>query len=143
MREPSILRYVSVLYRYSQIFITKRLKSFDFCSGQYPFILRVARRPGISQDELSEELVIDKGTTAKAIKAMAARGYIRVEADTADKRVHRLYATRKGEEIRDVISGVIDEWREILGKGFSAEENARVDELVRRMSENAAEYIRQ
>jgi len=57
--------------------------------------------------------------------------------------VHRLYATRKGEEIRDVISGVIDEWREILGKGFSAEENARVDELVRRMSENAAEYIRQ
>lgn len=143
MHELHILRHISVLYRYSQIHIARRLKSFDIGPGQYPFLLRICRQPGINQDDLSEILVIDKGTTAKAVKALKARGYIKKEADPGDRRMRRLFPTDKGENLRALLIGeILVEWREILRQGFSEEEKVQVDDLVARMAANAAKHTK-
>jgi DNA-binding MarR family transcriptional regulator len=142
MREPSILRHVSVLYRYSQMYFSKRLNPCEIGPGQYPYILRICRYPGISQDGLSEDLVIDKGTTAKAVKLLEAGGYITRKSDLEDKRIHRLVVTEKGERMKTVIDEVLEEWREILWDGFTNEEKMQAENLVKRMAANAAKGIK-
>jgi DNA-binding MarR family transcriptional regulator len=141
MREPTILRFVSILYRYSQMRIAKRMKPFGIGPGQYPFILGIRRQPGISQDGLAERLAIDKGTTAKAVKTLERGGFIDRRLDPADKRAYKLYPTKKGEELSAALDAVLLEWREILFSGFSEEERKQAYSLVVRMSENARECM--
>jgi len=141
MREPTILRFVSIIYRYSQIHIAKRLKPFRVGSGQYPFILAIRRNPGISQDGLSEILAIDKGTTAKSIRTLRDAGFIERKIDDTDKRAYKLYATPYSRELISALDSILLEWRDILWKGFSREEREQAYNLAIRMAENARECL--
>ncbi len=142
MQKPTILRFISILYRYNQILIGKRLEPYGVGPGQYAFILPICRQPGISQDGLSDCLVIDKGTTAKAVKALEQRGYVVRKTDLADKRAYMLYATEKGERLRDTLEQILHSWQDILWQGFDEKEKEMAYEFVVRMATNAKNHMR-
>ncbi len=137
MREPTILRHLSVLYRISQIRINRKLKPYGIGAGQYPFMLALLRHPGISQDALSRHLVIDKGTTAKAVKTLRKAGFVVRERDGGDKRAFKLFATEKGEALREILDGILLEWRDALWSGFDQKERDAAYSLAERMAANA------
>jgi hypothetical protein len=59
-------------FRYGQRYFTQMLKERQIPMevGQLPFMMQVYRHPGISQDGISANAVMDKGTTAKCIKQL-------------------------------------------------------------------------
>ncbi|HUW70319.1 MAG TPA: MarR family winged helix-turn-helix transcriptional regulator [bacterium] len=141
MRTPTILRYVSILYRYSQIYLARRLKPLHSSAGLYPFILAVCRQPGMNQESLSDLLVMDKGTTAKAVKELELKGCIVRKPDQSDRRTNRLYPTTQGEALRDELDVFLLEWKEILWKGFSDSEKTQSYDLMMRMAANARSHV--
>lgn len=141
MRVPTILRYVSILYRYSQIYLAGRLKPLRTTVGLYPFMLAICRQPGMNQESLSEILVMDKGTTARAVKELEHKGCIVREPDCSDRRTNRLYPTARGEALADRLDVFLLEWKEILWKGFSEGERNQSYELVKKMAANAMSYV--
>jgi DNA-binding MarR family transcriptional regulator len=56
----SIARLVSILHRHSQIYINYALKEFGITSAEYSFLLHLYRKDGLTQEELSSYLCIDK-----------------------------------------------------------------------------------
>jgi DNA-binding MarR family transcriptional regulator len=136
-KEPTILRFISILYRYSHMHIARRLQPYGLASGQHPFLLAVCRHPGFSQEKLSEHLVIDKGTTAKAVKALEKGGWIERRVDEADRRMYRLFATKQGQELGSRLDDILLKWQEVLFAGFSPTEKEEAFDLVKRMAENA------
>ncbi len=141
MRAPTILRYVSILYRYSQIYLSGRLKPLHSNVGLYPFIAAICRQPGLNQEALSEILVMDKGTTAKAVKELENKGCIVREPDRSDRRTNRLYPTAHGEALGEQLDVFLLGWKEILWKGFSEAEKSQSYDLVKRMAANAMSYV--
>ncbi|WP_096186949.1 MarR family winged helix-turn-helix transcriptional regulator [Evansella halocellulosilytica] len=91
--------YISAIYRHLQILVSDDLEEYNIGSGQLSFLLAIATTEGISQKKLSEELLIDKTTTAKAIRKLEAEGYVRREVDRSDKRYQMLYLTDGGKEV--------------------------------------------
>ena len=67
IKEP-IGKYISQIYRKGRAFISKGLTQYDMGYGQMLFLLQLYNQDGISQEELTEKLNIDKGTTARSIK---------------------------------------------------------------------------
>ena len=63
-------KYISLIHRQANVFFTKEFSKFGFGSGQYMFLIHLYKNDGISQEELSELVNIDKGTTAKAIRKL-------------------------------------------------------------------------
>ena len=53
---------------------------------------------GISQQELSERLLVTKGNVCMTLQAMEAEGLVERRADTADQRTNRLYMTNTGRQ---------------------------------------------
>ena len=90
-------KYISAIYRHMQILIAAEMAPFRIGSGQYIFLMAIAGQEQITQKALSEELLIDKTTTAKAIAKLEAEGYVRREADPADNRFQLLYLTEAGQ----------------------------------------------
>ncbi|TVY10916.1 MarR family winged helix-turn-helix transcriptional regulator [Paenibacillus cremeus] len=137
----TIPRWVSLLYRYSQMYIGDRLKHFDIGRGQHIFLNSLYKEDGLTQEELSSYLKIDKGTTAKAIKKLEQQGYVTRKLRDDDKRSYHVFLTAKALEIREDVRAVLVEWRNILSQGFTEEEKQQAQLLLERMGTNAAHYI--
>jgi DNA-binding MarR family transcriptional regulator len=71
--------------------------------------MSIAKKEEISQKALSEELLIDKTTTAKAIGKLEAEGYVRRETDPIDGRYNLLYLTESGRAVVPKVQEVLDD----------------------------------
>lgn len=141
LKKHSINRWISILYRYGQSHISKQLESYNIGSGQYIFLLTLYRQDGISQEEISDHLKIDKATTAKAIKRLEKEGYVKRDIDLEDKRAYRVFLTQKAHDIKSLIYNVLKNWSSVLSAGLSEIEKNTVLDLLSRMAENASLYF--
>ncbi|WP_010166587.1 MarR family winged helix-turn-helix transcriptional regulator [Candidatus Epulonipiscium viviparus] len=93
--DRSINRYLSQIYRKSIRFLQCKLAEEDVGCGQFTFLEQIFKYEGISQEELSNKLVIDKTTTARAVKKLEDKGYVRREKRINDKRTYGIYVTER------------------------------------------------
>jgi DNA-binding MarR family transcriptional regulator len=82
------------------------------------------------------KLIIDKGTTAKALKKLEEEGLVKRSVDENDKRAYRVYLTAEGKDIIKDIRNVLLEWNDILTSDFTEEEKKMALDLLQRMVEN-------
>jgi DNA-binding MarR family transcriptional regulator len=140
IQNPSINRWLSILYRYGQVYISKQMESYNIGSGQYIFLLALYKKDGISQEEISDHLKIDKATTAKAIKRLEGEDYIKRDINFKDKRAYKVFLTQKALDIKPVIKNILKNWSDILSEGLSEDEKSTVLDLLSRMAKNAFKY---
>ena len=136
----SLGKWISIIYRYAHAFFDKELAHANVSSGLVPFIYHIFRSDGLSQDELSEMIGIDKTTTARAIKTLVNLGYVSRNHDRVDKRIYRLYLTIKGRALIPEIEQVMAQWTDVILYGLSQEDKSQLQQTLRRMAENAKKF---
>lgn len=114
--------YISAIYRHMQMLISSELAPYRIGSGQYIFLMAIAYQQPITQKKLSEKLLIDKTTTAKAIAKLEAEGYVRREVDPADNRYQLLFLTDTGHEVVPKVQEALDRVKNKTRKGITDEE---------------------
>jgi len=137
----SIGRYISILYRYFQMYLDRELKPYNIGSGQFPILKVLHHHDGISQEKIRNYLRTDKGTIAKSIKRLVTEGYIIRKIDQADKRAYKIYLTEKAYKIKPDIQKILKKWTDILSDGFTEEERTAVLKLLSKMTQNAEEFF--
>ena len=105
---------MSILHRHSQIYINAALKEFGITSAEYAFLFRLYKEDGLTQEELSSHLSIDKAATARAVKSLLSKGYVTRDRDDIDKRCNRVFLTEKAIKNREEIRRRIWHWSEYL-----------------------------
>lgn len=133
----SVARWISLLHRHGHEYVGRQLKQYNINKGQYIFLNALYKKDGIRQEELSDYLKIDKGTTAKAIKKLEDDEYIIRVVDKKDKRAYNVYLTEKALKIKPRVRKAMMAWTDILFLGFSEEEKETALVLLERMGENA------
>ena len=116
----------AAIYRNLLSILNYKLKDIPIKSGQHDFFYVISQNEGITQKELSSHLYIGKSTTAKAVKSLMNKGYIRREKDEKDKRFERLYLTEKGKEIAPRIKAIFMERVETTSNYLTKEELAQL-----------------
>ncbi|XID93300.1 MarR family winged helix-turn-helix transcriptional regulator [Paenibacillaceae bacterium WGS1546] len=129
-------KYISAIYRHLQIAIAGELEPYRIGSGQYIFLITIAEREGITQKSLSEELLIDKTTTAKAVSKLEAEGYVKRVALQGDQRFNQLFLTEAGREILPKVKGKLRKLAGIYRQGMTDEEYGTLIVLLKRMLKN-------
>ena len=132
IKEP-IGKYISQIYRKGRAFISKGLTQYDMGYGQMLFLLQLYRQDGISQEELTEKLSIDKGTTARSIKKLEKEGFIIRLKDEHDKRAYKIYLTDK--------CNVLQEWESILTENITEEERDTLINILKKICINKNKKI--
>ena len=135
IKEP-IGKYISQIYRKGRSFINKGLTQYDMGYGQMLFLLQLYKQDGISQEELSEKLSIDKGTTARSIKKLEKEGFIIRLKDEHDKRAYKIYLTDKSKEKQDGVCNVLQEWESILTENITEEERDTLIKILKKICIN-------
>ena len=138
-------RYASILYRYSQRFLTDQLRreSLPLESAQIPVFLRCAHRPGITQEEVAFATGLDKATVARTAAALEGRGLVRRTPDPGDRRVNRLALTAQGEALLGAVEEVVDRLHRAIYRGLSAQEQDIACRLLVQMCDNLRGAVEQ
>ncbi|QHT63906.1 MarR family transcriptional regulator [Paenibacillus lycopersici] len=122
-----------------QILISAELAPYRIGSGQYIFLMAIASRQPVTQKALSEKLLIDKTTTAKAIAKLETEGYVRREADPADNRYQLLYLTESGREVVPKVREALDRVKNQTRKGIADEDYDLLIDLLKTVLRNLSE----
>ncbi|SFE80463.1 DNA-binding transcriptional regulator, MarR family [Paenibacillus catalpae] len=129
-------QYISAIYRHMQVLISAELAPYRIGSGQYIFLMAIASRQPVTQKALSEKLLIDKTTTAKAVAKLEAEGYVRREPDPADNRYHLLYLTEAGHEVVPKVQEALNRIKSKTRRGISDEEYSLLLTLLKNVLHN-------
>jgi DNA-binding MarR family transcriptional regulator len=132
-------QYISAIYRHMQIIISAELAPYRIGSGQYIFLMAIASGQPITQKALSEKLLIDKTTTAKAIAKLEAEGYVRREVDPADNRYQLLFLTESGHEVVPKVQEALGRVKSKTRKGISEEEYGMLIRLLKIVLHNLSD----
>ncbi|KRF08128.1 MarR family transcriptional regulator [Paenibacillus sp. Soil766] len=124
-------QYISAIYRHMQIAISAELAPYRIGSGQYIFLMAIAFGQPITQKALSEKLLIDKTTTAKAISKLEVEGYVRREVDTSDNRYQLLFLTEAGHEVVPKVQEALARVKNKTRRGIPDEEYDRMLSLLK------------
>jgi DNA-binding MarR family transcriptional regulator len=129
--------WTSIIHRCSQTFINEHLQSELIGSGQFPFLMELYSADGVSQDDLANTLMLDRGTAARALEVLEQRGFIRRERDPSNRRKNRVFLTEKAFGKRREMTAIAENWRKILSTGLDAGEQAAALPLLEKMATNA------
>lgn len=130
-------KYIGELHRYSCMYFGKKFSKFRIGSGQYLFLLNLYRNNGITQEELTEKVRLDKATTARAVKKLEDEGYIKRIKKESDRRAYKLELTEKAEQIREEVYLIMEEWEIKIKSCFTNEESQELARLLNKLSKSS------
>ena len=130
-------RLISILHRHSQIYINHALKEFGITSAEYIFLLYLYREDGLTQEEISSYISIDKAATARAIQSLKEKGYVIKAKDDMDKRCNRVFLTEKAKNNENEIRRRVWRWSDFLTEGIDEETTDTVLKALEQMAYKA------
>jgi len=137
----SLGKWISLLYRYGQIYISKELEPYSIGRGQFLFLLTLYSQEGLSQEELAQTLNIDKGTTARAVEKLEKNGYLYRKPRIQNLRTNEVFLTQKAKDFEPLLYSILKKWTDILSTGMSEYEIEKTFIILEKMNENATNYI--
>ena len=96
--EKSMIRIITVLFRKSQSYLSVLLKKYNLTAAEQPFFATLQKYEGITQDELSTLISVDKSATARTVKSLEEKGYVTRVQDEQDRRQNRVFPTEAARE---------------------------------------------
>jgi DNA-binding MarR family transcriptional regulator len=99
--------------------------------AQWIILARLARQPGISQNEMANICEVEPITVGRLIDRLEAHGLVERRADPKDRRVRRLHLLPAAEPILEEIAGYREVLNQEIVEGLGGEARTKfVDMLV-------------
>lgn len=140
---PRFMKLLNNISRSQAIYRHSRISAADLQSGHYAYALAICREPGRSQEELAQELCVNKSTVARNLNYLEETGYVTRQALPNDKRQFSVFPTEKLLTVLPEIKQASGEWMALLSEGIPAEELAVFDAVLLRMQDKARQIIKQ
>lgn len=131
----SIIERSNILYR-NEVFKDYGLKGY-----QANYLLEIKRNPGISQEQLTKDMHIDKSNVARGLMNLSELGYITRIQDANDMRFILLYPTETGIALATKVGDIFKLQRNYLLQDFDENEQLKLMEYLEKLKIRAAELL--
>ncbi|MCX7552547.1 MarR family winged helix-turn-helix transcriptional regulator [Marinicella sp. S1101] len=84
-------------YLKCQKVMNSKLAALNLTAAQHELLMNINHKPGSSQQQISDRLLVVKSNTSALLKKLHNRGLIERKRNPEDGRNHQLYLTAKGE----------------------------------------------
>lgn len=127
--------------RLSTLFMSREMTRIGFGTGQFFMLSEIYARQGLSQDELSLKVGVDKSNTSRALTRLEKYGLIKRTAAPENHKEKRVFLTQKALDIQPVFRNIQRMWNNTLLEGFSDEEKTFISKALNRMLDNAMNAV--
>lgn len=135
-----ITKLTGGIYRNTLEYTNEVFKKYSLGSGTYPYLMILYNKEGISQNQISKELAVDKALSARVIKKLIDLGYVRKETNSKDSRAYCLYLTDKAKLIIPFMKEELAKWNGIMTQNLTEEEKDDITDLLSKVLGNIKIY---
>jgi DNA-binding MarR family transcriptional regulator len=129
---------ISYAYRTVQKTFAKELAPYHIGWGHFAILVSLYEIEGRSQDSLAWSRGFDKTMIAKSIVRLEEEDLVRREIDQNDKRVKRLYLTKKSRDLRPEMERIGYRLNALLLNDFDDDEIALAMRNLKKIALNAS-----
>ena len=137
----SLMKYINRVYRCAGRYRSERLPKTELGAHQHIYIFQICRRPGISQEQLAKRICVNKSNVTRQLGLLEKQGYVLRRPDGEDRRVLRVYPTRRAEELYPNVLRIMQEWNALLFAELSDGEKEQFVHLLARVTDRAIEAV--
>lgn len=114
----SIGRMITLLGRKSQLYLGGALQKYNLSAAEQPFFMALQSYEGLTQEELTAIVCVDKAATARAVKSLEEKGYLIRIQDKQDRRQNRIYATEAAKQLAASVREELFHFNDLLTQGI-------------------------
>lgn len=104
----SAFKTISILYRKSHIWLNNGCSAYSLTAAQAVIILIVCDYDGLTQDEITKRLALDKSVIAKTVTKLEERGFLTRTTNKKDKRTYDICPTEQAYIVYPDVKDLID-----------------------------------
>ncbi|MFV0394410.1 MAG: MarR family winged helix-turn-helix transcriptional regulator [Coprobacillaceae bacterium] len=131
--DRKIGKLIGYLGNQNRAYINTLLKKDGMTYGECQVMLLVNNRPEISQEELRDDIKIDKSAITRTVKGLVDKGYIQKTTNTNDRRNSCLSLSKNGKEKMPLIRKVLNAGNERLLSALDKKEQEEIIILLNKM----------
>lgn len=141
--DTSILKSFGILYRTYINYISHLIQNEDISFSDCVFLSIIANKSdkgkkcSIHQEDISNELFIDKAAIARSVKKMEQKGFLVSEKTEEDKRIKDLVLTKEGLLLAKKITKYNEKWLSKLLENYSEKEISSFYLMISTISKSA------
>ena len=134
--EINLNRAINLIEKKERKYKNERFAQYGLKSMHHDYLKTVQFHPGISQEEIAEEVVADKANVARQLACLEKKGYITRHTCQKDSRRVEVYLTEAGKAVVQETKKVMDAMNEKLTEGINEEESLIFNEILKKMMHN-------
>ncbi len=122
---------------------TRLFKPLGLTVAQYNVLNVLAGNPengGLSQRELSDELVVDRSNVTGLLDRMEKAGWVRRADDPADRRIYRVHLTPEGRRLWEKTSPLYAAVVAQVAQGLTERQTRETHAVLARLKTGAAQW---
>jgi len=117
--------------RFRSIVFDDFMQSHDLTRAQWWVLANLYRRDGQTQRELAKRMDIGAVTMSGLVDRLEAQGWVERRDDPKDRRVKRIWLTRRAEDIRPTVVKGVNQLNRTSLKGLSNEQIETLVDMLR------------
>ncbi|MEW4278031.1 MarR family winged helix-turn-helix transcriptional regulator [Priestia megaterium] len=114
-------------------YFKKKLKPYGMTPVRWSIISVLDSQKGITQTELAEAIDKKQTTIVEMIYAMEEKGLIKRMYSERDRRLHYLFLTERGEELKETLLPLVKDVHLFVTRQLSDEENTQLKTLLNKV----------
>lgn len=114
----------------------EQLEPYGLTAVQFALLNRLSQVDGLVQAELGRRMAIEPATLTGIVQRLERDGWVRRGCDPENRRLQRVWLTDKARDVMPALRRIQSRRRRKIFAGFSAEDLARLEELLERMEAN-------
>lgn len=139
--ERSIGRMITLLARKSQSYISCALSKYNLTAAEQPFFMALQRYEGVTQEDLTALVCVDKAATARAVKSLEKKGFLIRRQDPSDKRQNLVYPTDQARQLGGAVKHELLHFNSLLTEGIDPQDLKQVYGALLKMEENFSRIL--
>lgn len=112
------------------------LEKINIYPGQPPLLLVLHHSSGVTQKELAKKLNVTPPTIAVMLRRLEKYDLIEKKLDEKDRRVYRVYLSKKGKMMIGKLHEIMEELEKIVFNGFDEKEKETLKKFLDKMANN-------
>lgn len=104
-------KWIAKLYKDHDQYVDNLLADYNLNHSEGNLLVYLYKDgDGISQNQLKENLAVDKATVSRAINSLIEKDYLKKEKSPEDGRVNLIYLSQKAYAVKEEINQIYQQW---------------------------------
>ncbi|MBQ8496826.1 MAG: MarR family transcriptional regulator [Clostridia bacterium] len=135
------MRKTNIISRCESIYRQDKFKKDSLMACHQSYILAICHHPGMTQEQLSKHICINKSGVTRHLAFLEEKGYVERRPDANDKRAICVYPTQKMLDIYPEVRTVANEWNTYLTENIAPEELECFFSVLDKIADRAQKYL--